>query len=289
MDAFELLKADHRKVEALFKEIESAPSQSKADLFTQLKSELDRHANIEEAILYPALENSEETRDITLEAYEEHKVVKEMLAQLESATPDETWSAKLSVLRENVEHHVEEEEGELFSKARRVLSDEALEDLGDEIDAAKTAAEPVRAATAPDAQKVSRKASKPSKPSPDKTKRPGLLGTLAKIVGLGTSSDEADGKRGAKTGRKLTAKSSGKGTTKKAATKSAAKKSSKTGASSNKSTAKKTAAKRARKKPASSKKAGKRVAVRSSSNALKRSSKKKALKTTKRSGGSKKR
>jgi hemerythrin superfamily protein len=116
MDAFELLRKDHKKVAQLFKEIEAASGQSKKPIFSRLKSELDVHAHIEEKIFYPALENKEEARDITLEAYEEHKVVKDLLAELASGNaPEDEWDAKLTVLKENVEHHVEEEEGELFS------------------------------------------------------------------------------------------------------------------------------------------------------------------------------
>ena len=138
MDAFELLKKDHKKVSQLFKEIEAASGQRKKEIFARLKTELDVHANVEERIFYPALENKEEARDITLEAYEEHKVVKDLLGELESSNaPEDEWDAKLTVLKENVEHHVEEEEGELFSKARQALSKQEIEELGVEMEAEK--------------------------------------------------------------------------------------------------------------------------------------------------------
>ena len=86
----------------------------------------------------PALEEAEETHDITLEAYEEHNLVKQLLAELESEAKDqEQWTAKFTVLKENVEHHVEEEEGELFPKARKVLGKERSEEIGSEIEQAK--------------------------------------------------------------------------------------------------------------------------------------------------------
>jgi hemerythrin-like domain-containing protein len=103
-----------------------------------VKTELDLHAQIEETIFYPALEEADETRDITLEAYEEHRLVKQLLGELESMQKDtEEWTARFSVLKENVEHHVEEEEGELFPKAKKVLSKEDQETLGTRLEEAK--------------------------------------------------------------------------------------------------------------------------------------------------------
>src|SRR6185295_4061528 len=113
MDAFELLKADHKKVAELFDLLETASGKRKLDVFKQIKSELEVHTHIEETVFYPALEKPEETHDLTLEAYEEHKVVKTLLAELAGArTANDEWQAKAKVLRENVEHHVEEEENE---------------------------------------------------------------------------------------------------------------------------------------------------------------------------------
>jgi hypothetical protein len=131
MDAFSLLKADHQKVAGLFEQLESAGGQGKLRVFEQIKAELELHAHIEEKIFYPALEKPEETHDLTLEAYEEHDVVKKLLRELSRArTANEDWEAKAKVLQENVEHHVEEEENELFPKAEAALGDEAIERLG---------------------------------------------------------------------------------------------------------------------------------------------------------------
>lgn len=137
MDPFKLLKADHRTVSELFERIESARGQAKSVAFKKLKNELDLHAHIEEKILYPALKKAQESRDITLEAYEEHKVVKDLLAELAAGKPGDQWNAKLTVLKENVDHHVGEEEGELFDKAKDVLTSEQLELMGDKMAAEK--------------------------------------------------------------------------------------------------------------------------------------------------------
>lgn len=132
-DPFSLLKQDHRTVEELFKQLEEGTG-DRNQLFRQLKSELELHTQIEETIFYPALKNDEETRDIVLEAFEEHKGVKTLLQEMDTLSKqDERWDAKLKVLKENVEHHVEEEEGEMFQKAKDVLSEEEQEKLGEQM------------------------------------------------------------------------------------------------------------------------------------------------------------
>ena len=141
MNAFNLLKTDHEKVAGILASIEETTERAakgREELFARLKEELDLHAKIEEEIFYPALEEAEETREVTLEAYEEHRLVKQMLAELEAESKDtEEWTAKFSVLKENIEHHVEEEEGEMFKKARSVLSGEEIETLGNRLQEAK--------------------------------------------------------------------------------------------------------------------------------------------------------
>jgi hemerythrin-like domain-containing protein len=143
MNAFTLLKADHKKVAGILEKIDSTTERgvkTREELFTQLKTELDVHARIEETIFYPELEKADETHDITLEAFEEHRLVKQLLAELETMDKgDEQWTARFSVLKENVEHHVEEEEGEMFPKARKVLSNEQAEILGTQMEEAKKA------------------------------------------------------------------------------------------------------------------------------------------------------
>ena len=141
MDVFTLLKADHEKVSGIFDKLEETTeraAKTREELFAQLKQELDVHAHVEETIFYPAIKQEAETREITLEGFEEHHVIKTLLKELEGQSVEtEQWAAKLKVLKENVEHHVEEEEGEMFKGAREVLSKEQLEDLGTRMEAEK--------------------------------------------------------------------------------------------------------------------------------------------------------
>jgi iron-sulfur cluster repair protein YtfE (RIC family) len=141
MNALKLLKQDHDTVAQLLEKIDQTTERAlktREEFFARVKTELDVHAKIEETIFYPALENEEETRDITLEAFEEHRVVKQLLSELEKmAKDDEQWTAKFTVLKENVEHHVEEEEDEMFPKVRKVLSNADLETLGARLEEAK--------------------------------------------------------------------------------------------------------------------------------------------------------
>ena len=141
MNAFQLLKEDHQKVSGIFQQLEPTTERAektRTELFAKLQHELDIHARIEEAILYPAIKQAAETREIVLEGFEEHHVVKLLLKELEAMPVDtEEWAAKLKVLQENVEHHVEEEEGEMFQKARQVLSEDEINQLGAEMEQLK--------------------------------------------------------------------------------------------------------------------------------------------------------
>jgi len=197
MDAFELLKADHRKVEQLFEELESASGKTKLSVFNQIKTELELHTQLEEKIFYPALEKPSETHDLTLEAYEEHDVVKKLLKELSRAkTPNEEWEAKAKVLQENVEHHVEEEENELFPKADKALSDEEFETLGEQMEAEK-------------ARKLSGKKSGASKKASVKksvSKAAKRTGTGKKAAKKGSSSKSS--KSAGRSGTKKSAKKS---------------------------------------------------------------------------------
>lgn len=141
MNAFTLLKEDHQKVAGILEKLDDTTERgvkTREELFARLKFELDIHTEIEETIFYPELEKHDETRDITLEGIEEHRIVKELLAELDAlAKDDEVWTAKMTVLKENVEHHVKEEEGEMFPKARKALTEEEIESLGTRLQAAK--------------------------------------------------------------------------------------------------------------------------------------------------------
>jgi hemerythrin superfamily protein len=125
-----LLKNDHQEVKKLLKKIEAGEDQEL--IFEQIKAALDVHATIEEEIFYPAVKKarSTEVKDEVREAYEEHKQIKTLLAAIAETSPDdESYSAKIMVLKEDIEHHVKEEEGEMFPDARQFLRDK-LEDLG---------------------------------------------------------------------------------------------------------------------------------------------------------------
>jgi hypothetical protein len=141
MNVFDMLKEDHKKVSSLFEKLEPTTERAlktREELFAKLKMELDVHSHIEETILYPVLKEIEKTRDITLEGIEEHRVVKQLLMELDQSPKDtEQWTAKLTVLKENVEHHVEEEEGEMFKSARSALSKEEIEQLTTRVEAEK--------------------------------------------------------------------------------------------------------------------------------------------------------
>lgn len=134
MDAFTLLKNDHAEVSALFKQVEATDENNAAarqQLFNQIKQALDIHTHIEETLLYPVLKQAAETRDITIEAYEEHQEVKDLLAQLADTPADsEDWTDTFAEMKDAVEHHVEEEESEMFVQARDVLSQQQIDDIG---------------------------------------------------------------------------------------------------------------------------------------------------------------
>lgn len=144
MHALTLLKNDHRKVEQLFKSFEKTESKSrKSSLAKQIVKELAIHAAIEEQVFYPAVRKalSENDEDMILEALEEHHIVKWVVWEIDGLNPDdERFDAKVKVLSENVKHHVEEEETELFKKVRKLFSTKQLNDLGVALEAAKRVA-----------------------------------------------------------------------------------------------------------------------------------------------------
>jgi hemerythrin superfamily protein len=140
MDALELLKQDHQKVKELFKQgQQTEDKRQQKQIFKEIKSELETHARIEETIFYPAMEEHEELKDMVLESLEEHKQMKTVLRELgRLSASSERFKPKFKVLKDNVEHHaVEEEEGKMFPKIRNVIDTAELEQLGQELEAAK--------------------------------------------------------------------------------------------------------------------------------------------------------
>jgi hemerythrin-like domain-containing protein len=131
MDPMQLLKKQHREVEALFKKIDKAKPEQRRPLLAELASNLQLHMKIEEGIFYPAVKElgSKKAEEMVAEAYEEHHVVKLVIAEIPRVDPeDERFEAKMTVLQELIEHHVEEEEDEMFDMADK-LDEEVLEDV----------------------------------------------------------------------------------------------------------------------------------------------------------------
>ena len=136
-DAIALLTEDHRKVQALFKQFESLKESEgkrddKAALVQQICTELTLHALVEEEIFYPAVRKAIDDDDLMDEADVEHASAKDLIAQLEAMSPgDDHYDAKVTVLGEQIDHHVEEEQNEMFAKARK--ADVDVRALGEEI------------------------------------------------------------------------------------------------------------------------------------------------------------
>ena len=144
MDAIDLLKTDHDKVKRLLTELDATTERgvkTRSELFATIKGELTLHEIVEEEIFYPELKAHPRAEDVVLEGYEEHHVVDLLMGELESLdVSDETWGAKATVMKENIEHHIDEEEGEMFEQARRVFDTNELEDLGRRMEERKISA-----------------------------------------------------------------------------------------------------------------------------------------------------
>ena len=141
MDALTLLKNDH---EELKKHLEAGEDtteravKTRAEILDTVSTLLTAHERIEEEIFYPALKEHPNAKDLVLEGYQEHHVVDVLVDELHDLVEnDERWGAKFKVLKENIEHHVEEEEGDMFSAARKVFSAEELDALGERMERMK--------------------------------------------------------------------------------------------------------------------------------------------------------
>jgi len=135
MDAIRLLTDDHDALKKLLDEIKvttDRAEKTRGELFSRIKMELTVHEVIEEEIFYPALKEHPRAKEIVLEGYEEHHVVDEIMGELEGLDPtDESFGPKAKVMAENIEHHIEEEEGEMFKQARQVFDPDELAQLGE--------------------------------------------------------------------------------------------------------------------------------------------------------------
>ena len=144
-DAITLLKEDHKAVEQLFKRFENAGSRAyveKRAIVDRISEALSVHASIEEQLFYPVVRATvPDTEQIALESLEEHHIVKWVLSELDAMSPeDERFDAKVTVLIENVRHHVKEEELEFFPIVRHELGRNSLSELGETMAAAKKTA-----------------------------------------------------------------------------------------------------------------------------------------------------
>lgn len=141
MNAIELLKADHKVVADLFEKVKASKESEHPAIFAEIKAELDVHAHIEETIFYPKLkaEGNKELVDIVLEGIEEHGQIKKFLKELDAISNEsEKFEPKLKVLIEDTEHHVKEEEGEMFPLVEAQFDDAFIEDLGTQMEKEKS-------------------------------------------------------------------------------------------------------------------------------------------------------
>jgi len=140
-DVFNLLKADHKELEDLFAKLTSTSQRAvktRAGLVSKLKTALEIHSRVEESVFYPALHEMELTHPMTLESLEQHKLIRQLMSELElMSVQDEGWHAKLKLLHENFQSHIKEEEAELFLKAREIFSSGQMETLGQRLQSAK--------------------------------------------------------------------------------------------------------------------------------------------------------
>lgn len=146
MTIYEVLKRDHRHVEHLFKRIAKALDKKDfsevPELFDELKTELTAHSKAEQEVFYQPLKvlGGEDGKGLSWEGDEEHHVIRLLLGEL-SRVPfhSEEWSAKIKVLNEVVDHHVEEEEEEIFKQARKVFSEDDAEKIAEDMESLKSA------------------------------------------------------------------------------------------------------------------------------------------------------
>lgn len=141
MDALSLLREDHAHVKKLLEQLEATTERgvkAREEGFKKLQRELEAHEAVEEEIFYPALKEHPKAKEIVLEAYEEHNVVDMIMSEIrEVPFDDERWGAKFTVMKENLEHHIEEEEGEMFKQARQVFEPTELGALGERMELRK--------------------------------------------------------------------------------------------------------------------------------------------------------
>lgn len=186
MDALELLIADHNRVRGLFARFQEAEGKDRAEaerLAAIIFEELTVHTTIEEEVFYPTISDcNEEIHDLVAEGLEEHHVVDSLMDEAKGLDPSaDAWAAKLKVMIENVEHHADEEEEELFPLVRKALATAARAELGDRLEAMKsklgapTAADKAHLST----EELTRLAQEQQIPGRSSMKRDELVATVA--------------------------------------------------------------------------------------------------------------
>lgn len=142
MDALTLLKQDHDEIKDLMSQLDAQKEERSTDketVFSMLTQKLTLHEGLEESIFYPAMREHPKTAELALEGYDEHKEVDEVMLEIKGLDfLDAAWPEKVNSMKEKLEHHIEEEEHELFEKARQVFSEEELEELGARMEQSRT-------------------------------------------------------------------------------------------------------------------------------------------------------
>ena len=146
-NVIDILKQEHEMVLSMLSELASKGISGREQKYESLKENIMPHMIGEEQALYPRLKEEAEMRDMVLESIEEHGAVKTLLGQLDSASSSEEdgWVAKLKVIQENVDHHISEEEDEIFPRMQQKMSSDELSSLGSRYEEAKRSAMPVAA------------------------------------------------------------------------------------------------------------------------------------------------
>lgn len=136
-----LLKRDHAEVEGLFQQFDKlTDTDRRAESFERIRQELEAHAQVEEELFYPACAKFADLKDLVQEAQQEHRMVRQLCAEISRLDPsDDEYVDKVQTLHDNVRHHVEEEENEIFPAIKKHLSDDRLDDIGAQVEQRKTA------------------------------------------------------------------------------------------------------------------------------------------------------
>ena len=132
MDVLTFLTRDHFDLKASFDKLEAAHGQQASQLWQQLRDRLTLHETMEETFFYPRLKQDSRAEDLILESYQEHHVIDVLVGEISQLGPDdEQWQPKIKVLRENAEHHISEEQDELFPKVRKIWDTATRAEVGE--------------------------------------------------------------------------------------------------------------------------------------------------------------